>query len=598
MNEPAEQQVPDTVTWSVVATVKSPEALLKSFVAHHLSLGAAEVFLYFDDADDPLMPVMLETKRVHVTACNAEHWSAEGGRPEILMRRQMLNANDALTKSNSEWIAHLDCDEFLHPEQDIGEFLAQTAATHIQVLPMENYFLEMPKSIGDVLRSPIRSRVPPAEKQLLRQIYGKDYVYASHGLLEHTQGKAFVRRNSRLRLTIHYPRGENKITAIAPFQLLHIPFFGARDWLAKNARKWTRVAHRLTPSHTRFQQYTHIMNIATEGRLAILDAFERIFVLRRSSVERLADAGFLRPNTLELAGKVRDVFGPGDHGFGEPLKPLTDEDVAIAAGDYANQALRSDPPGLQPVRHPKRRLKGRVARRNLQRLKRAVTIDFFCIGAQKAGTTWLYEQIKDHESIFIPKKEPHYLTRLNTVEHTVSVLSRRLPGQIIGDMSVNYSAWPTMAKRVYAAFPAAKILFIVRDPVQRAFSQYNMDVKAGRIETGTPFIETFRKDLYQIQRRGRYEEILREYDALFPLGQSLKVFDYDDISVKPEWFVDDVLRFLGVSSGFRSDRLKERVWATEKKVLLQAADAEEVHRYYADQNDALGKFLGRRFDWM
>ena len=56
-------------SWAVVATVKAAEEKVLAFVAHHLSLGAARIYLYFDDPDDPAHAAVAGLHRVTATRC-------------------------------------------------------------------------------------------------------------------------------------------------------------------------------------------------------------------------------------------------------------------------------------------------------------------------------------------------------------------------------------------------------------------------------------------------------------------------------------------------------------------------------------------------
>ncbi|MEP6604446.1 MAG: sulfotransferase [Spartobacteria bacterium] len=152
--------------------------------------------------------------------------------------------------------------------------------------------------------------------------------------------------------------------------------------------------------------------------------------------------------------------------------------------------------------------------------------DFLCVGAQKAGTGWLYEQLRSHPDFWMPPlKELHYFDRLGRArlerksdrlriarqnardQRDIQFVERmeKLRSQetvdfdgyaalfepkgalISGDITPGYSTLPdAMAGRITERFPSMKIIFLARDPVERAWSQLSMWVRHGVI---APFAE-------------------------------------------------------------------------------------------------------------
>ncbi len=145
--------------------------------------------------------------------------------------------------------------------------------------------------------------------------------------------------------------------------------------------------------------------------------------------------------------------------------------------------------------------------------------DFLCVGAQKAGTSWLYRQLEPHPDFWMPPvKELHYLDNLNRTrrfhaprrgdERDASFLEDmnnlgarfyldldsygRLfchKGPLLsGDISPAYSTLTDeIIERVVNYFPNLKVIFLARDPVERAWSQLSMGVRLGMI---SPFDAT------------------------------------------------------------------------------------------------------------
>ena len=113
--------------------------------------------------------------------------------------------------------------------------------------------------------------------------------------------------------------------------------------------------------------------------------------------------------------------------------------------------------------------------------------DFFVIGAAKAGTTSLYALLDQHPDIFMPEvKEPEFFARddlydtgagLKAYESTYDAAG---PGQLIGEASTLYSLsplFPQAAARIHAHVPQAKLIYVLREPVKRAYSFYQQIIK-------------------------------------------------------------------------------------------------------------------------
>jgi len=106
--------------------------------------------------------------------------------------------------------------------------------------------------------------------------------------------------------------------------------------------------------------------------------------------------------------------------------------------------------------------------------------DFFIIGAAKAGTTSVHAVLAKHPDIYMPpQKEPEFFARDDLYEQGIETYSKLFKAaranQFIGEASPIYSLqgfFPDAAKRIAMHCPKAKIIYILRDPVERAYSYY------------------------------------------------------------------------------------------------------------------------------
>lgn len=135
-------------------------------------------------------------------------------------------------------------------------------------------------------------------------------------------------------------------------------------------------------------------------------------------------------------------------------------------------------------------------------------LDFVCIGAQKAGTTKMHEIFKNHESVYLPEeKEAHFfeieeLYTKGTNYFFNTFYNNFSNQQIAGLFDPNLQLDKLYVKRIIDEFPKIKIIFILRDPVTRAYSHYKMSKLRG-FET-TEFIESLELERNRLENPKEY----------------------------------------------------------------------------------------------
>lgn len=204
--------------------------------------------------------------------------------------------------------------------------------------------------------------------------------------------------------------------------------------------------------------------------------------------------------------------------------------------------------------------------------------NFLIIGAAKGGTTSLYYYLNQHPQIFMsPVKEPRFFALEGEnldfrspdelfVENSVTSfeeycsLFQEVKNEIaIGEASPLYLYSDKAPLKIKRYIPDVKLIAILRDPVQRAYSSYMHYVREG-YET-LPFAESLQAEEKRIQENwvymwhfkkcGFYCEQLKRYFDVFDKKQ-IKVYLYEDLSNTPK-FLKDVFDFLEVDSTFAPD---------------------------------------------
>jgi hypothetical protein len=309
---------------------------------------------------------------------------------------------------------------------------------------------------------------------------------------------------------------------------------------------------------------------------------------------------------------------------------------------------------------------------------------FFIVGAPKAGTTSLYHYLDQHPQIHMsPIKEPSYFaselrpenfhprfqTRFFQEQESVRqylagpmavkrfggpvvdwesyarLFQNARKGQAIGEASASYLWSASAAQNIAARIPEARIVMILRDPAERAYSQYLRVVSDGLVR------HSFREQLRQSRNGessqfdvlnpllefGLYSAQLDRYLKVFR-AQNVRVYLYEDYRRHPSETLADLFRFLSVDPHFQPDMSRRMMephipqyvsaayflkrfglWQRVKRwsppllrrslravafrkrdsLALNAEDRQALRQYYRDDTVRLSKMLGRNLDaWL
>lgn len=197
--------------------------------------------------------------------------------------------------------------------------------------------------------------------------------------------------------------------------------------------------------------------------------------------------------------------------------------------------------------------------------------NFLIIGAEKAGTTWLYDRLRRHPDIFMPMtKEIHYFNRLNSnlearenyVRHDLVWYRHFFRDHVgetaIGEVTPMYLCDEVAPVRIRETLPDVRMVACLRHPVDRAYSHYWMARWKGH--TDLEFEEVVQSREPRFIGRGRYGEQLAAYYDLFGPDQILVVI-HEDVFDAPSRSLNKICNFLGVDDTFFQDQ--EWIFARE-----------------------------------
>ena len=256
-----------------------------------------------------------------------------------------------------------------------------------------------------------------------------------------------------------------------------------------------------------------------------------------------------------------------------------------------------------------------------------LTPDFIIIGAQRCGTTSLYNYLIGHPSVAPAlTKEVHFFDR-NFHRgsgwygaHFPSVASKYYAAQVrgkrftTGESSPYYIFHPLAPGRIAEMLPAVKLIVLLRDPIDRAFSHYHHEVRLGmetlsfeealareeeRLDGEREKVvrdeeyNSFNHQHYSYLSRGVYMDQLQVWASLFPKEQTL-VLGSEDFYDDPEPTLRRTLEFLELPDWRPEEFARYNFGATPD---MDAGARRRLADYFRPHNARLYEFLDRDFGW-
>jgi hypothetical protein len=213
----------------------------------------------------------------------------------------------------------------------------------------------------------------------------------------------------------------------------------------------------------------------------------------------------------------------------------------------------------------------------------AVTLpNFLVVGTMRGGTTTLGTVLNEHPEVFVHPKELHFFDHESNYSYGMGRYAEYFAGAIgsaaVGEKTPSYCFCPVVAERIKRHLPQARLIWLLRDPVERTYSHYWHGIAAGkefRSFEGALSAEKRLKPEVSARRyvgRGVYVEQVERYLQHFPREQMLFVL-HEDLKVDPENVLQTICRFLKVdeSYSFLSARLHRNIPKVPRSVWVNYA---------------------------
>jgi len=173
-------------------------------------------------------------------------------------------------------------------------------------------------------------------------------------------------------------------------------------------------------------------------------------------------------------------------------------------------------------------------------------------GVQKGGTKALIDYLSQHDQIYTYPHEIHFFSRDKTYKKGFDWYCHRFddarPDQIAIEKSPSYIYTPQVAERIQEVLPDIKLIFILRDPVKRAYSHYWMNVRKGlerrKFAAAIRAPQQPEPETRNYVSRGFYDEQLQQFYDIFDTDQIL-ILQSTDLRNKTQETINKVCDFIG-----------------------------------------------------
>ena len=344
----------------------------------------------------------------------------------------------------------------------------------------------------------------------------------------------------------------------------------------------------------------------------------------------------LRFNRAIKLGKTLKVFLKLEGGFTRGVPPeerrrreqLREERIARRRSGQQRRLLAKKEREITRLKTKLSSLGGNPSRHPGGEPKTGAFPDFIIIGAQKAGTTFLYHLLSQHPNVEpATKKEVHYFdtgfgkgvdwyrSHFPQTEETAGEREETAGERVLtGEASPYYLYHPHAARRVAETVPGARLIVLLRDPVERAHSDYQHKAREGRDRLGFKGAieieeerlwgerekmledESYQSPEYRrfsYLSRGVYVDQLKDWHGFFDREQLLVLKSEDLFKDLPGTF-SRVLEFLGLPG-----------WQPEVSDVRNEGDYEpldpalrrQLEEYFEPHNRRLYEYLGVDFGW-
>ncbi|HUS63547.1 MAG TPA: sulfotransferase [Kofleriaceae bacterium] len=196
--------------------------------------------------------------------------------------------------------------------------------------------------------------------------------------------------------------------------------------------------------------------------------------------------------------------------------------------------------------------------------------NFLILGTQKAGTRWMRTLLVQHPDVFMPEEEVHFFDNAENFARGRSWYEAKFAGargqKAIGEKTPNYFITDktdplAMPRRIHDLLPDARLIAILRNPVERAISAINHHMRVGYVAADVDLDTEVRRFVAEERpfiRYGFYQQHLAAYHTFYDPAQLLVLIYEDDVVAQPLATLRRVCSFLGIDPTFGFTGIERR----------------------------------------
>jgi hypothetical protein len=235
-------------------------------------------------------------------------------------------------------------------------------------------------------------------------------------------------------------------------------------------------------------------------------------------------------------------------------------------------------------------------------------VGFLVAGVQKAGTTALDAYLREHPELCLPdKKELHFFDTdrffaIEPVDYSPyhRAFAPHPPQRLLGEVTPSYLYWPTAGERIARYNAAMKVLLVLRNPITRAYSQWNMARELKReplafldaVKAEPERIRTLQPEIakrFTYVERGFYARQLRRLSRYIPASQLL-IFRSEELQQQRDEVLSRIASFLGIGPFPPVEEKREQV--RDYDAPLSETDRRHLVRVFEPEIRELERMLG------
>ena len=227
-------------------------------------------------------------------------------------------------------------------------------------------------------------------------------------------------------------------------------------------------------------------------------------------------------------------------------------------------------------------------------------MNFIIIGCQKGSTTSLRYHLRKHEQLHVFENELHHFDSNEDIQEYIKLFNGIDKNKIIGEVTPSYCYLRYAIDKIYNYNPNMKLIYILREPIQRMYSQYNMKLKQNQIEGSFKnfYLNTINIELKDIKindhfptQRGLYIEHINYILTKFSRNNLLILITEDNDENK----YNSIFNFLDIH---KSDlNLVKTINSRDYDTSINQEDFNFLYNYYKPYNEKLYIYLGYRIKY-